>query len=777
MTTAGYDDPRLDGLLSCCPDATLIVDPAGVIVRANAIAEGLFKCGPDGLLGLSIEELMPVAARDRHVHNRASYQAAPRTRAMGEARELFALDRNGREFPVEISLAPFALATCVATVACLRDISARRNLELKIREAEREKLKAAAIQREILDVLPANVALLNEDGVVVSFNNAWHRFASDNGFTNQGSGLGVNYLHLCESAVGPHSEGAREVAAGIREVMAGRQKQFEFDYTCNGPNEERWFRLLVAPTATRKGVVVMHVNITDLRKAERQARDNEDALAITLDSIGDAVIATDSDGHVVRLNPRARDLTGWTEGDALGRDMGEVCVLVDDEPREISDVPRLTANPVVRVLRAGVACAIANARLVARDGSGHDVSVTAAPIRNSLGELRGVVTVVRDQSEQRRSMEKVRRSRQELLHVLETLPTAVCIVRDERIVFANEQWWRSVHMLPGEPGTLKISDFVIEEDRPLFDEHCATDGRVKATIRFSSRHAQTDDEVAIMQVGALVPVEHHGSPAHVMVMEDITTERRMQRQLLLAERLVSLGTMAAGVAHEINNPLLVVLGNLEMADETCREVLAKLAGSASEDVLAALEELTVDVSDATLAAGRVRFIVQDLKSMSRADGDVTSAMDMVRVLKTSVMMAANETRERARVVCDFADNLPAAIGNEARMGQVFINLLNNAAQAIPDGDASRNEIRLVARFDGTHVVVEVHDPGAGIPPAVMGRIFDPFFTTKAIGVGTGLGLSICSGIVRAFGGELTVRSTVGVGTVFTVRLPAVPLDA
>jgi CheY-like chemotaxis protein len=132
-------------------------------------------------------------------------------------------------------------------------------------------------------------------------------------------------------------------------------------------------------------------------------------------------------------------------------------------------------------------------------------------------------------------------------------------------------------------------------------------------------------------------------------------------------------------------------------------------------------------------------------------------------------MAWNEIRHRARLIKDYGD-VPPALANEARLGQVFLNLVINAAHAIPEGRSERNEIRIATRRDSDRVVVEIRDTGAGIAPDVLPRIFDPFFTTKAPGVGTGLGLAICHRIVSALGGSILVDSTVGTGTVIRVRL-------
>jgi two-component system, cell cycle sensor histidine kinase and response regulator CckA len=147
------------------------------------------------------------------------------------------------------------------------------------------------------------------------------------------------------------------------------------------------------------------------------------------------------------------------------------------------------------------------------------------------------------------------------------------------------------------------------------------------------------------------------------------------------------------------------------------------------------------------------------------------------VLELAINMAFNEIRHRARLVKDYGE-VPAVEADEARLGQVFLNLLVNAAHAIREGQVERNEIRVRTRTDRAgRAVIEIRDTGCGIAPDVLGRIFDPFFTTKAVGDGSGLGLAICHGVVAALGGEITVESEPGKGSVFRVALPPAPLGS
>jgi PAS domain S-box-containing protein len=251
--------------------------------------------------------------------------------------------------------------------------------------------------------------------------------------------------------------------------------------------------------------------------------------------------------------------------------------------------------------------------------------------------------------------------------------------------------------------------------------------------------------------------------AAIAIARDITHKKQTEAQLIVSDRMASVGTLAAGVAHEINNPLAAVLANLELAQRD----IARLA------LRTPVGELGELVREARDAADRVRQIVRDLRVFSRAEEEQHGPVDVRSVLESTLRIAGNEIRHRARLVRDF-DEVPAVLGNESRLGQVFLNLVVNAAQAIPEGQAESNDITVRVRRGGQRVAIDVIDTGSGMSSEVMRRLFTPFFTTKPVGVGTGLGLSICQRIVSAMGGEIRVDSALGRGSTFTVLLPTAP---
>jgi len=323
-----------------------------------------------------------------------------------------------------------------------------------------------------------------------------------------------------------------------------------------------------------------------------------------------------------------------------------------------------------------------------------------------------------------------------------------------------------------------IYRLVPEADRERFHALIAagTLGRSEGEFRLQASGASAPVPVRL----AVVTLAMDGVPTHCLVMTDLTEQCRqsaaiaeeraqMQARLHLADRMSSLGTLAAGVAHEINNPLAYLVASLELMSKRLPVLSSPGQGLGSDPT----EWLGRQLDRALEGAERVRLIVRGLKAFSRADDEIVSVIDPRRELDRSIELVSNEIRHRAQLVKDY-DALPAVRANEARLGQVFVNLLVNATQAIPAGAAARNEIRISGRTDAEgRAVIEVRDTGSGIQAEHLALIFDPFFTTKPLNVGTGLGLALCHTIIGSLGGQITVESEPGVGSVFRVVLPAV----
>jgi signal transduction histidine kinase len=254
-------------------------------------------------------------------------------------------------------------------------------------------------------------------------------------------------------------------------------------------------------------------------------------------------------------------------------------------------------------------------------------------------------------------------------------------------------------------------------------------------------------------------VSFQGAPAVLAFARDVTERSRLRAQLAHADRLAAMGAIAAGVAHEINNPL----GFMRLATEVFERKLG--ADEKSPQLLALARDLRDGID-------RVEAIVRDLRLFGRYEDEPIAATDPVTALDAAMRLVAHEVLPRARLVREHGA-LPPVLGVGTRLEQVFVNLLLNAAFAFSE-TGKQGEIIVRGTATDTSVVIEVSDDGPGIAPDVLARVFEPFFTMKPSVGGTGLGLSICRGIVERAGGAITALSEPGRGTTMRVVLPRAP---
>jgi PAS domain S-box-containing protein len=324
-------------------------------------------------------------------------------------------------------------------------------------------------------------------------------------------------------------------------------------------------------------------------------------------------------------------------------------------------------------------------------------------------------------------------------------------------MYWSEELYRILGLQPGEiaPSFEALLSRVHTEDISDLKQHLSRARRERGPVSIEYRIVRPGGEIRTVQARVQSGLDDAGEVVRMLGTEqDVTETKDLAARLVFSDRMISVGTLAGGMAHEINNPLGTISAYLDLLAEHPEE-----------------RDTDTIVTEARAAVDRIRNIMRGLAAFSRAGEDRRTSLDIGRVLDLAIGMAANEIRHRARLVKAYGDT-PPVHANEARLGHVFINLLVNAAEAIPEGNADRHEIVVSTRSDAAGwVVVEIRDTGAGIPASIQDRIFDPFFTTKAVGKGTGLGLSISHGIVRSLGGEITLRSEVGRGSMFSITLP------
>lgn len=505
-----------------------------------------------------------------------------------------------------------------------------------------------------------------------------------------------------------------------------------------------------------------------LSKAQDALRASEEQYRRIVETATEGIWVIDETSSTTFVNTQMARMVGCSVDEMIGMPMSNF----------VGTGHQDTAARAVESGRQGLEV-IEDSTVRRKDGSELWVRVSATPIHDLDGNYVGGLAMITDRTQHRAAEEALRRSEEQYRQIVETTSDGIIqLDHADVIVFANhpaaEMLGYQASEMIGKPFSLVTVPGETQASQTPRQRRLGPSNSWDGSLR------RRDGAEVVVSMTSTPIIGRDGERAGtIAVIRDVTERRKLQSQLMVSDRMASVGTMAAGVAHEINNPLAAVLANLDYIAESLVRLTTAERGPMSSTARDAWirEEIKPSLDDAREAAERVRFIVRDLKMFSRSPSEErTGPVNVKSIMESSLRMAWNEVRHRARLVKNYG-RIPDVDANEARLGQVFLNLIVNAAQAMPEGRAEENEIQVSTRLDAERVIVEVRDTGAGIPAENRTRIFDAFFTTKGVGEGSGLGLAICYRIVKDIGGDLTVESEMGVGTTFRVSLPVAKAEA
>jgi two-component system, NtrC family, sensor kinase len=528
----------------------------------------------------------------------------------------------------------------------------------------------------------------------------------------------------------------------------------------------------------------------------------------------------DSHHRIIIWNSACEKLTGVMESEVLGTDNQWrpfydkqrptlADLVVDNNPHDIS--VHYTVHRTSNMFAEGLQAEGWYADL---GGKTRYIFFEAAPIHNRNGELIAAIETLQDITERKLAEREILKSRAELLVKHEQLKNLF-----QEVKGVKEEWVKTMDCLgdiiivTDDNGRIKQCNRAMRElvDKPhsviigklwtdLIPIPQPADGNV--CIRAMEFFHHLSEKWFDINIYSSRESNETNVSGMIITLHDSTEARRMHRdlekayielkathsQMLQADKMASIGQLAAGVAHEINNPIGFISSNLTSLGkyvERVREFIAMQSGIIAsgtdtfnlKELAEARKSLKIDyimddigqlVSESLDGADRVRNIVQDLKSFSRVDEAECKLVNLIECLETTINMVRSELKYKVTLRKEYGE-VPLTMCHPQQLNQVFINLLINAAQAIE----TQGEITVACQFENGSIFVAVRDNGCGIPKDNLRRLFEPFFTTKDVGQGTGLGLSISYDIIKKHNGEIKVQSEVGQGTIFTVRIPVV----
>jgi PAS domain S-box-containing protein len=451
--------------------------------------------------------------------------------------------------------------------------------------------------------------------------------------------------------------------------------------------------------------------------------------------------------RLLYLNARAEEIIGRSREDLIGglpwvvfceRDQAILRAVIERPP----GAPPTTMELVVE----------------RPDGKTVPIEMASTRIVCDVGQLS--FGYFRDITAERDTLAALRRSEARFRFLVESAPDGVVILKRGLIVFINPTATR----LLGIDGTDQalgrpIASFLPPEDARRTGERIAA--MMSQGVEFPpSEYNVLADRTRIVEIKSVV-CEWEGAPAVLAFARDVTERKEIQRRIVESDRLAALGTLAAGVAHEINNPLTYA----QLSAQHVSRLLER--AGVPDEMLSLLRGYLEDIDH---GISRIASITQSLRSFVKDDADAPGPVDLGQVIARALKMVDHDLRHAARLVRAIAA-IPPVLGNAARLEQVFVNVLINAIKALPPEPVQPHEIHVATELAGDRVTVTIRDTGCGIPAALRGRIFEPFFTTRDVGHGMGLGLSVSKTIVEKLGGDIEVDSIENVGTTVRVHLP------
>ena len=737
-------DERLAAALGSMVDAVLTIDRRGRLTYLNPSAEHLFGYTRSEVLGKNVNVLMPEPYRAEHGSYLENYERTGIPKIIGIGREVRGRRKDGSTFAMELSVGELPDDEGSGFIGVARDVTARN------RRQDAEHLLAGIVTN-----MAEGVQLIRaRDGVIVYAN---ERFEEMFGY-DAGELIGKHVSVVNAPGEKSPEETAQEIVAALnaKGSWEGEIRNVKKDGT------PFWSHASVSPFEhIEHGSVWVSVqqDITEQKAAAEALRDSEERYRILFEAAPVGIAISDGDRKVLHVNAALASMLGRTEEDLVGAQ-------ILDTGWDAEDVESRPGHRMHTRMAAGELDTMQFTRDYLRgDGTTIRAKVTASAVRDTNGRLVCVMRIMEDVTEQERVEEALRQSEEQYRALFESAPVGIAVSGESGLILQTNP---ALEKMLGRSGEelrgLRLRDLRVGR---------TTTGGVDAfrrlasgeidVLRFEQQLAHSSGAVVSVHI-TITPVPSQAGPVKRIfrMVEDITERKEAARVLheAQAERLertrhlASIGELAAGVAHEINNPLNSVLGFAQLLMEQ------DLPPQAESDI----EKIYAE-------GKRAAAIVANLLSFARSPDADREAVDLRTVIERACALKAYDMRRSAvEVHIEVPQSLPPVWGDEQRLVQVVLNILSNAEQAI--AAASRPGVVTVScSVSGGMVQIRVSDDGPGISPEVLGRIFEPFFTTKEVGAGTGLGLSVCQGIVRQHGGELRVESGSGAGATFFIELP------
>ncbi|MGD2137904.1 MAG: PAS domain S-box protein [Gammaproteobacteria bacterium] len=631
--------------------------------------------------------------------------------------------------------------------------------------------------RSILDTAAEGIITINEHGLVQSINRAAEEIF---GYTPDET-LGRNVSMFMSSPEREAHDGyiAEYLRTGIARIIgSGREVTGRRKDGSPVPLDLSISELRLGSERIFTGVVR---DITRRKQAEEQLRQSEEQLRLTFENAPVGIATVAPDGSLLRVNPAFCSIMGYSAAEATRLSVSD---FTHPDDRE------LTRTLYRKIWQGKAEMHEYEKRCIRRDGATIDVRVHIGAIRGNDGGPLLFVVEFEDITERKRVTRELQRMRTYLHNIVNSMPSILVGVDPEtRVTEWNAGAEQATGLTAAEAVGRGFAEVLPEFSSQLANLQTAI--REHQPVRADRLISEADGRQQYADV-VVYPLVANGTLGAVIRIDDVTDRVRLEEMMVQTEKMMSVGGLAAGMAHEINNPLSGVLQSCQniqrrlSPDLPANRQAAQAAGLGMEELHRYLLDRGIleFVEGIQEAATRASGIVADMLAFSRRSGAPMSPARVDSMLNRVVRLAASDYDlkkkhdfRKVEVIEDFDPQLGEVYCDRMEIEQVFLNLIKNAAQAMFEANTPQSQIILRTRLDTNHARIEVQDNGPGMGEETQRRIFEPFFTTKGVDEGTGLGLSVSYFIItEQHKGSIEVYSTPGKGTCFVVRLPLKGVD-
>jgi PAS domain S-box-containing protein len=755
--------------LASIGDAVISSDVKGQIIFMNAVAEELTGWTLAEASTKPVKEVFNII----NEYTRAEVED-PVTRVLQEgtivglANHTILVRKDGTEVPIDDSGAPIrdGDSKTVGVVLVFRDITERKQAEEKLQRAYGE--LEIRVRERTSELAKANEALLESEAsyreLAESIGEVFYAMDKDLRYTYWNSASEALTGISAKDAVGrslfdlfPELKGARAGKLYMEVLKTQQPRHFVHRYRAGDKN--LFFEINAYPS--KSGLSIIAKDITERKHAEENISKLLNELKTIFENLPLGIAYLDAEFKFISANKFFYDLTSLGEEDLIGRH----CY---DTVGEYADSTKKGLEKICGFCKKDECFNTKRPTVIERPLEGSIVKVTTVPQLDKDGNIFRFLEIIEDITERKLSEAALRESEERYHKLVESSPDTIAIHSEGKIVFTNPAGAKLLGAANSEQLIGKeIIDFVHPDYQEQVKEQIQQMKEEREDVPLiEEKFVRLDGSVIDVEISA-TPFIHQGKHGMQVIIRDITEKKKLETQFLRAQRMESIGTLAGGIAHDINNVLTPIMLSLQLLQE-------KFTDDESQNLLNILERSTQ----------RGANLVKQVKSFARGVQGERVALQVSHLISEITQIARETFPRDIEIRTDIQKDLLIISGDATQLHQVIMNMCVNARDVMPEGgilsisaenifiDENYARMNIDAKV-GQYVVITISDTGTGISPEILDRIFEPFFTTKQPGKGTGLGLSTSLAIVKSHGGFITVYSEVGKGTAFKVYLPVV----